>query len=349
MQIASLEVKNFRCFTSSKYTFSGPLTIIEGPNGSGKTSLLEALHYACYGKSFRTNSSAELMRHTSETFFIKIEVTGPESNHTIQIGLSETDRSIRVDGQKVSTYKELLNHYRSITITEDDIQLIKGAPEFRRTFLDQMVALHYPTTPLLPLYRRILKQRNALLSSPDSWSYDSYELWTERLWEIGTKIVEKRLQLLALLEQEVAQLTQQFFPDLPRLQLVYKSATTVSSAKVWIQEQSHREQQAGRTLFGPHLDEFTIISDNIPAKVFASRGQQKLMAILLKVAHFFLLKSQSVILLDDFMTDFDDKRAYALLDLLIHKQAHLICTVPTKKSPLALYLAQHGAEHLELG
>lgn len=349
MQIASIEIKNFRCFLSFKHTFSGSLTIIEGPNGSGKTSILEALHYACYGKSFRTSSSEELVRHDSDTCFIKILINQGTEQHTIQIGLSEDKRAIKIDGQKIVAYKELIKHYRSITITEDDILIVKGAPEFRRTFLDQALLLHQPEyAPLLKLYRRVLKQRTALLLSDTGWNQESYILWTEKLWDLAAQVSAYRIQFLEVVEQEIKDLINQFFPELSSVQLSYKSAIAFITVEQWIDSQQARERQSGRTLFGPQIDDFEITYGGTLAKTYASRGQQKLLAVLLKVAHCFLLNQQVIVLLDDFMTDFDDTRVYALIDLFLQKQVHLICTVPSKKSALALYLETRGAELLEL-
>lgn len=296
--------------------------------------------------------SEELIHHASDTFFIKLEIQEESAHHTLQIGVSREEKSIKVDGQKIATYKDLLNHYRAITITEDDILIIKGSPDQRRTFLDQAVMMHHPSSAAtFKLYRKVLKQRAALLLAT-SFDASSYELWTEQLWQLAQQITHLRLQLLQDLEQEVQLLIQNFFPEFTRISLFYKPACTIQSLEQWITLNTYRERQARRTLFGPHIDDFEILSQGKTAKLYASRGQQKLMAVLLKIAHFSLITKQTgkqaVILLDDFMTDFDDNRAYALIDLLIEKKAHLICTVPTQNSPLALYLRKHEAEHLKL-
>lgn len=352
MHITSLEVKNFRCFTSFKHTFIGPLILIEGPNGSGKTSLLEALHYACYGKSFRTNTPEELIQHASDIFFIKLELQEEGEQHVLQLGFSKDKKSIRINGKKITTYKELLHHYRAITITEDDILIIKGSPDQRRSFLDQAVLLHHPhAAASFKLYRKILKQRTALLLA-QTWDNTSFELWTEQLWQIAQQITHFRLQLLHALEQETNRLLKKFFPEFNTISLLYKPSCTITSWEQWVLLYSYRERQAQRTLFGPHIDDFEIIAAGKMAKTYASRGQQKLLAVLLKIAHFSLITQQTgkqaVILLDDFMTDFDDNRAYALIDLLIEKKANLICTVPTQNSSLALHLHKYGAQHLKL-
>lgn len=349
MQITAIEIKNFRCFASFKHIFNGPLTIIEGPNGSGKTSLIEALHYMCYGKSFRTHNTQDLSHLESNAFFVKISIKNGTEQHNIQIGYSEDKRAIKVDGKKIDAYKDLIQHYRTITITEDDILIIKGAPEFRRTFLDQSLLLHQPAyAAYLKEYRKVLKQRTALLLSDAAWSQESYIIWTEKLWNIAQNIQTFRIQFLEQLECEVQALIQQFFPELPLVQLIYKKATPIETVQAWMALSQGRERQTRRTLFGPHIDDFDIIWGQNPAKMYASRGQQKLLAVLIKVTHCFLLNKQAIVLLDDFMTDFDDNRACSLLDLFLKKQVHLICTVPSKKSVLAAHLQAQGAEVLEL-
>ncbi|HSW73657.1 MAG TPA: AAA family ATPase, partial [Candidatus Limnocylindria bacterium] len=135
MQLTQLYLKNFRCFADKTITFESPLVLIEGNNGSGKTSLLEALHYLCYLRSFRTHSPRDLLFFGHETFFIKAlcEQSGTVAqNHEIQVGFSHKKRLVKIDQRAVSSYKELMDYYRIVTLTEDDVVLIQGGPDVRR-------------------------------------------------------------------------------------------------------------------------------------------------------------------------------------------------------------------------
>lgn len=362
MQIRSLELKNFRCFPALRQTFDGQLTLIQGSNGSGKTSLLEALYYGCYVKSFRTHKSGEVARSGVQAFFIKIvleEQDGQE--HTITVGFDQGKKEVKVDGKVVESYKELVNLYRVVAITEDDLQLIRGEPEIRRTFLDQVILTRTPTyASCVASYRALLKQRNALLSSPANPDPRVLELWTEKLWALSEQMRKERRSTLVDLAREANALIAAHFPELGELVVTYGipeetilgENTKVTTPAAWVRTCGERERLARRTLFGPHLDdisfELKVTGARLSCKQYASRGQQKLLAVILKLAHLALVgKNGAIVVLDDFMTDFDPERAQVLLGLLKNYQTHLLFTSPLGKEQVG-YLFDKGFEKILL-
>src|SRR5579872_1217840 len=139
--IKRVVLKNFRCFKNYVLDLHERVILLEGANGVGKTSFLEALYYACYLRSFRSHSPKELVTFGQNGFFMQIEVANNLYNHEffhdIQIGFSQTKKLVKVDQKTISSYKELMRIYRVISLTEDDLELIKGSPQVRRTFMDQ--------------------------------------------------------------------------------------------------------------------------------------------------------------------------------------------------------------------
>lgn len=359
MRIVSLELKNFRCFAAARYDFLQPITLIEGQNGSGKTSIVEALAYASTLKSFRTSITDDMIaagRAASDsTLFIKLVVEDQGLEHILQLGYGQKKRSVKINGKKITHYKELVDHYRVVTMREDDILIVTGYPEQRRDFLDTALMQQDPGyAKIIRSYRATLKQRNALLAQTQGstpLNQESYRLWTERLLVSAQEVRMLRTAYLGELTQEANQLIALYFPEIPALQLSYQIDDNFSNSLEEIMyTYQERERAARRTLFGPHLDDIAIIyaGSHGLAKKYASRGQQKLIALLMKLAQVLLLKRSSICLLDDFMTDFDDKRLIALINLLIKSQAHLIFTVPVKNSPLMHHLKAYEYDLLEL-
>lgn len=355
MRLVALELKNFRCFKQALYRFDHQTALIVGPNGSGKSSLIEALSYACYLKSFRTSSMGELIKHESEGFFIKIITEQAGIERTITIGYTGNDRLIKVDGQEVTSYRDLISQYRVVTVTEDDIAIIKGAPEVRRTFIDQACMLNNPDyAKLHARYRRILKQRNELLAS--QWHGEFYELLTEQLWKLADEMSAERIRYLEALEKQVRHSFATCGID-KEVQLRYKTNRADHDAQSWMREHQARERALRRSLCGPHLDDIEIVMTDTrskngaagqgAARQYASRGQQKLLALALKLSQFSLL-GPSLCLLDDFMTDFDTIHARAVLTLLQSAQEHTIFTVPTADSHLERMLADRPHDMVRL-
>lgn len=353
MKITKIHLKGFRCFVDHEVLLDKPITLIQGPNGSGKTSILEALHYACYLRSFRTHTPRELVNFASEASSIKLEgftlLDGQREPLALQVGFSGTKRKVKLNGKTISSYRELLEAYRVVTIIEEDVMLIKGAPELRRSFIDQALFLFDPSyTELLRRYKKVLKQRNALLAS-SMCDRDSYDIWTEQLLGLTSEIQVARKSLLQNLELEANRLIDKFFDEkdskngvaAPCIKLSYKP-------KRCDDQRFEKERLFKRSLFGAHLDDFSIFFEDRLSKQYASRGQQKLVAMILKIAQLYLLKGPAVVLIDDFMTDFDDSRIALFLKLLASSDYQLVFTSPLVESCLSQELASYAHQEMDL-
>jgi len=330
--LQSITLKNFRCFQEKELHLDAPVVIIHGENGSGKTSLVEALGYGCYLHSFRTHAPREMISMGSSTLFIKITGTSPEP-WALQAGLSTTKRVIKVNDASITHYKELVDVYRAIIVNSDDIMLMQGAPECRRNFLNQSIQITDPSLyQTLKKYRITLAHRNALLEN--SYSREMYDVWTYQLWDLTRIIYHQRVAFIASLEIEVRELITKFFDNAFELSLRYapKKYSLEDSYENFMSSNERLLQQEARygySLFGIHLDDLSITFQNKVARTYASRGQQKLVALLLKVAHYKLIGRPVIIVIDDFITDLDDQKSNLVLHMLQSLNSQIIITLPS--------------------
>lgn len=351
-----IELKNFRCFADNNFTFDNQIVLIQGLNGSGKTSLLEALYYACYLRSFRTHAPKEMLQFERDNFFIKVAFRDDQFAHEIQAGFSNAKRLIKVNNKAVSSYKELMHYYRVIGLTEDDMFLIKGGPQDRRAFLDQLLLLYSPAfIDNLHTLRTVVNNRTMLLQKGCTIN-DVYQIWTEQLWHISLVIQQQRIDALRELEQETNHLLQTYFDEPLTVSLTYKNKNMgqhPTFEEFWAKS-SHlfaQEIHLRRSVFGAHLDDFEISFQGHRSKTFASRGQQKLVIVLIKIAQIKRLimhKGPAIFLLDDFIADFDKNRAQRLVTILSQLRSQLIFTSPTQEGPLLDALSTLDAQYIKL-
>lgn len=361
MRIVSLSLKNFRCFSSVNLDVESSVVLIHGPNGSGKTSLLEALHYGCYLRSFKTHLPKEIAQTKSDGFGMALGLASTTSFDTLQVSFSRNKKTVKLNQQPVGSYKELYDVYKVVTVTEDDLLMIQGAPSLRRSFIDHMVLLIDPEyAPLLKKYRHILDNRNALIASGKN-DDESYQLWTDQLLGVSSRLQKARIAALENLEKEVQALIKEVMAG-GTLSISYEYArpysdiadcATTQDVMIRYPSLKNHEMMQRRSLFGAHLDDFSIMFQGKPCRKYASRGQQKLLIFLLKLAHVKSLRSDTdqgvsgtgvVLLVDDFMTDFDEERALALLPLMTSFPSQLILTTPIEgllKEKLKAYKTQY--------
>lgn len=357
MRISKVTLKNFRCFDNFTIDLNHPIVLLEGENGSGKTSILEALYYACYLRSFRTHVPKDLMTLGTNDFFIKLHLTDTDTigAHDIQIGFAQGKKLVKIGQKPVSMYKELLSYYRVISLTEDDLALVQESPQIRRSFIDHVLMLQDPDTmSLFRQLRSIVNNRNALLSSKHSIDTSLYQIISEQLWNISSQIVAARITMLKKIEDEVNILLKDYFDAQISIALEYnikKVPSFVGTFADFASDQpgfAQTEFRFGRSLFGAHLDDFSITYQNRDSRSHASRGQQKLIVCLIKIAHLIILSKHigpAIFLLDDFLTDFDEIRLEKILDALANLKTQLIFTVPITGGILHEVLTKRGAFH----
>jgi DNA replication and repair protein RecF len=343
VQVTKLVCTNFRAFDKKEINFSERIVFVEGNNGTGKTSLLEALYYACFLRSFRSSSPRQIVRFGQPAFHIALTLEdNAGQTNLIEIGFSAKKRIVKLNGKIVSSFKELIDCYRVVIMTEDDLSLIKGSPEQRRSFLDHgllLVNADYPQ--MVRTYKKVLEQRNAFLHQGGDPKNAHGNVWTQKLWEQAQAIATVRIKLLERCQERVNKLVKDHFEA--ELHIACKYITTRYTASTHDYQEFvnasdglfAQEQRFGRTQFGTHLDDIDIQFAHKKSRLYASRGQQKLVALLLKVALLQEVCEQrgpTLLLLDDFVTDFDQKRQQQIANLIAQLDTQTIFTHPAQSS-----------------
>jgi DNA replication and repair protein RecF len=360
VRLTQIHTKNFRCFPKAIFDLDAPIVVIRGGNGTGKSSLLEALHYLCYLRSFRTHTPRDLVEFGQDGFFLKANflsgIDDQEIKQELQVGFTNKKRLVRLNQKSISSFQELMEHYRVVTLTVDDLDFIKGGPDVRRQTIDQAILLASPEyVTHLRTYRHILENRNSLLQRGGAVSAESHELWMHQLFEHSRRLQYTRIALIESLAVGVNAMLGQIFNESITISLDYKMQNDALDHDFdgFMKAYSTRgllaeEKRYGRSLFGAHLDDVIVRFQQQKSKQFASRGQQKLTVLLLKVAQLRAQAGGAVLLLDDFMSDFDHQRAHDLVLFLASLPNQIIFTSPSHGNIFDDIIDGLGAKQLDL-
>ena len=331
MTITSVRVANLRRFENAEFKTESRLNLIFGQNGSGKTSLLEAIHILHAGKSFRSSSSTELIRHGANGLAVHGNVAGyPEdSSLSMEIRVVKTRErtDISVDGSPISSASELARIYPLIVLDPNSFGVVDGTPKLRRSLIDRTLfhvePKFFATTRR---FQKALHQRNQLLKAPRIGAEIFF--WESELAVAGQEIDSSRKKCVAELNNLLA--THHGDPR-GNVELCYRPGWDDAISLHLAYEQFRaKEQEHGSTLYGPHKGEVTISVSGRKAAKILSRGETKslIVNIIAAIARHVMdvSKKTPVILADDLPAELDYQACKRAFDTLAETKAQVFVT-----------------------
>jgi DNA replication and repair protein RecF len=321
--LRDLQLRNFRCFESLAIEFSDGFNFIVGPNGRGKTTILEAACILLRLQSQRSFSLAPAVRAGQRSFVLNGHVEG----HLLQFYYSPLRRKVAFDGVEQTQLGEYLSLVRVVSFANQDLELVRGPAEVRRRYLDFIGSQIYPRyRPALRSYERALRSRNALLKSghPRPRELAAY---TEPLVRSGTLLREMRAEIVSRLIPPAEENQRAISQSTESLRLEYAPGAEPDFA-AHLERSRADEARLRATTVGPHRDDLRLQVEERPAAQFASEGQQRTTALALKLAQAKIFREQDnavpLLLIDDIFGELDQGRRNALLEHLPNDSQKLV-------------------------
>ncbi len=325
MRIDRLWLTDFRSYGELAVEFAPGFTALIGPNGVGKTNLLESLGLLSSLKSFRGSPTESLVRQGASRAVVRAEGERDGRPVLIELELGRGRSRVQVNRQKLGRSRDLLGALRVTVFAPDDLRLVKGGPSERRQYLDDLlVALDTENDGLQSDLDRVLKQRAALLRSAGGRRLDeaaafTLDVWDERLVALGERIVARRQALLGDLVDLVRQAYWQLSGKNTELDTSYVASWSGSFTTA-LADARAVDLRRGVTTIGPHRDEMELRLSGLSARTEASQGEQRSLALALRLAGHQLVTQRlgepPLLLLDDVLSELDEDRAARLLAIL---------------------------------
>ena len=356
MIVTRLELVDFRNYREASFEFHPGITAVVGLNGQGKTNLAESMAYLASLDSFRGAPTEALIRVGADTAIVRATVLHPDGREVlVELELSRQGRNrVLVNKQRLGRTRELLGVMRVTVFSPDDLFLVKGGPNERRRFLDDtLVALALKYDSMRLELDRIVKQRNVLLKQANGKLSDEVEVtldvWDAKLAQVGDQFGHARAVLVARLSPMVQEAYEQLADRPSSVELRYEPAWRQRGLAAALAESRTDDVRRGVSTVGPHRDDVDLFIGGLPARTHASQGEQRTMALALRLAAHRMVAEKAgsapVLVLDDVLSELDPTRCAALLRHLPEGQVVLTTAgvLPEAAHPDAIVRIADGA------
>lgn len=327
MALTRLLIKDFRNIVSADLALIPGFNFLVGENGSGKTSVLEAIYTLGHGRAFRSIQAARVIRHEQPEFILHGRLDGMERERSI--GLSKNrlgDSTVRIDGSDGHKVADLAQLLPIQLITPEGFTLLNGGPKYRRAFLDWGCFHHEPGFfAAWSNLKRLVRQRNAALRQVGQ--YRQLRAWDQELIPLAERISAWRADYTAAITADIIATCEQFLPEFSLSFSFQRGWDKESDYAELLERQFERDRQLGYTALGPHKADFRIRAGGVAVEDMLSRGQLKLLMCALRLAQGEFLTRHSgakcIYLIDDFASELDSTRRRLLAERLKATEAQV--------------------------
>lgn len=339
MYIGKVSLRNYRNVKHADFICGKGINVLVGDNGQGKTNTIEALLLALSGRSHRESLSENFIGPAADKASVEVDLRySDDSSYEVCLSLSPQGKRYTVNEEPVRRRLELLRQFSLVFFCPEDLRLVKDGPAVRRDFLNESIGMLAPAYgAALADYNRVLKQRAALLREYSPSSLSLMEVYDESLAKSGSALIRYRIKFLREFEKHLNIRYQEIAGGRETLTLSYVSDLFAAGIPKQL-EQAYQQALsktraadiAARTnMVGAHRDDVALFLNGKNARRFASQGQQRSIALCMKLSLISLIyeknKEMPIVLLDDVMSELDDARQRQILSLVKGTQTFITC------------------------
>ena len=339
LALESIELLNWRNLEQRNVDLSEGLTIVVGPNATGKTNIVEAIQLLTCGQTFRGARSADMVKHGCDQARVNGVIVGDGRRIDVQVNIREGRRNFSRNGKPCQP-TSMPSVLPAVIFSPDDLDLVKGSPGRRRREIDSFGSCISQTYgKLLSSYTRVVEQRNRLLKE-DVVDNTLVSAWDDQLITLGSRVMAHRLNLHSLVSERAREIYESIAPGEVLSSSYVSSLGEVAPSLVAdeikvlfekaLGERVVEERARRQTVVGPHRDDIALMVNDVPAREFCSQGQQRSIVLAWKIAEVevtgSLLGQSPILLLDDVMSELDAARREALAHYVIGEVQTVVTT-----------------------
>ncbi len=346
MKVNSVELNNFRNISALRLEANEGVNVIYGENAQGKTNILEGIWLFTGCKSFRGAKDSDLIRFGEDFSKINLSFSDNTREKRTDIIIGNKKKSISLNDVPLKSSAELIGSFYAVIFSPSHLSLIKDGPSERRRFIDTALCQLKPSyAESLARFRHTLQQRNALLKDIylNSQLYDLLDTLDIQLAEYSARVIGERLKYIDILSRYSGEIYSGISENREKISVKYsrtdidKEISLGDLREIELQnlKNARKEDVINKiTTVGPHRDDLEILINNVSARSFGSQGQQRSCALALKLGESEIIKSVTgetpVALLDDVMSELDEKRQDYVLNHINDRQVFLTCCDPSQ-------------------
>lgn len=339
MNLKSLQLKDYRNVASLNIELQPGITVFFGENGQGKTNIVESVYVLANASSFRTNNCKDLIFHDKEKSEIVGLVEHTKNNRKYRISIKKEGKASFINDLPIIRFSEYVGQLRVVCFSPEDVSLFKDSPKERRHFLDLALSSLFPIyIRQLILFKKILEQRNELLKERQKIDMNLLSVFNDKLVEASYDVYKKRKWMIEKIQAFASRIISYLTCNENQIELVYKTWINEDDKDCYLKKgkeallaSQSKDFERFYTGVGIHKDDFLVYLNQSQVDLYASQGQQRLIALAMKLAVAEIIekatKEKPIIILDDAFSELDKEKKEQLFRYMMTKEQVLItCT-----------------------